>query len=105
IQLNTLHTPLCKNCRTRFGFCRRLLRTNMSPFHCRRPFFAESKIFATRHAALTPVSCSVVPQNQSSPYGGGKKTFLQILSLRGPENNSSRYQPLRFCLSTIPNCR
>ena len=28
-----------------------------------------------------------------------------ISSLSGTENNSSRYQTLRFCLSAIPTCR
>ena len=36
---------------------------NMCPFLHIRPSRAESKTFATQHAALTPVSCSVVPQN------------------------------------------
>jgi hypothetical protein len=35
----------------------------MCPFRHRWPYFAESRTFATRHAALTLVSCSVVPQN------------------------------------------
>jgi len=58
IQLNSLHPRLCKSCRTSFGFCRRLLRTNMSPFHRRRPFFAESrssaKLIAGLHRFLVP---------------------------------------------------
>ena len=36
------------------------------PCRHRPPYFAESKTFATQHAALTPVSCSVVPQNPNS---------------------------------------
>ena len=58
IQLNSLHPRLCKSCRTSFGFCRRLLRTNMSPFHRRRPFFAESrssaKVITGLHLFLVP---------------------------------------------------
>src|SRR5438093_12296422 len=65
IQLNGLAIWLCKSCRTSFDFCRGLLQTNTCPFLHIRLSLAESKTFATQHAALTPVSCSVVPQN---PY-------------------------------------
>ena len=53
----------CKSCRTSLGFCRGLLRTNTCPFLHIRLSLAESRTFATQHAALTPVSCSIVPQN------------------------------------------
>jgi hypothetical protein len=50
----------------------------MCPFHCRRPFFAESKTFATQHAALIPISCSVVPQNPDP--GSGITPSISLLS-------------------------
>jgi hypothetical protein len=44
------------------------LQTNTYPFLHIRLSLAESKTFAIQHAALTPVSCSVVLQN---PYSKG----------------------------------
>jgi len=31
--------------------------------------------------------------------------YYHNLSLRGSDNPSSRYHPLRFCLSVTPTCR
>jgi hypothetical protein len=47
----------------------------------------------------------------SPAYGGRKSTSVQptasihTLSVSGADNPSSRYQPLRFCISAIPTCR
>src|SRR4029453_15258385 len=81
IQFHRLAIWLCKSYRTSFGFCRGLLQTNRCPFLHIRLSLAESKTFATKHAALTPVSCSVVPQGSVSNVDMDGKNTLQIKAI------------------------
>ena len=63
----------------------------MCPFLPIRLSLAESKTFATQHTALTPVSCSVVPQNPTSTgEPGGMETGQSMTHYILPEGRYAR---------------
>src|SRR5262249_29652013 len=87
IQLKRLLPYLCKNCRTRFGLCRRLVRTNTCPFRPRRPCFAERRSSAQEsaglHRVLVPSLSKTHSGDEKRPYNRDTPAHLSQFALIG----------------------